>query len=142
MIKTGAMHLDSLRDGRAVYIGGEKVADRVRPVLLDLLARLGVDDPALQDRARAFREQNVSPTYVQMELIRHATRLGLNSKMRRRWINNRHMRRLSDATLPDTWDDLILNFSARGNAYVNRTYLTDTTPGLPVSPAEEERDPG
>ena len=111
-------------------------------VLLDLLARLGVDDPALRDRARAFRKQNVSPTYVQMELIRHATRLGLNSKMRRRWINNRHMRRLSDATLPDTWDDLILNFSARGNAYVNRTYLTDAAPGLPVCPAEEERDPG
>ena len=27
MLRTGAEHLDSLRDGRAVYIGGERVDD-------------------------------------------------------------------------------------------------------------------
>ena len=27
MLKTGAEHLESLRDGRQVYIGGEKVLD-------------------------------------------------------------------------------------------------------------------
>ena len=41
MIKTGAMHLDSLRDGRAVYIGGEKVADPV-------------DHPAFRNAVRSY----------------------------------------------------------------------------------------
>ena len=101
-------------------------------LIVDVLERIGADNPSLRDRAKAFSEKNISPTFLQLELVRYGTKLRLNPKLRRRWLNNRHTRRLSKSGLPDKYDSRILSISARCNAYVNQTYLSDRSIGLPL----------
>ncbi len=49
MLKTGAEHLKSLRDGRVVYIGGEKVDDvTTHPAFRAAAGARGLESPALR----------------------------------------------------------------------------------------------
>ncbi len=53
MIRTGQNYLDSLRDGRAVYINGERVGDVTRNPMLK---------PLIDIRARIYDMQHESAT--------------------------------------------------------------------------------
>lgn len=101
-------------------------------LLIDVLERSGANNPALHQSINAFRAKNVSPTFLQLELVRYGTKLRLHPKLRRRWLHNRHTRRLGKAGLPDKYDSRILAISARCNKYVNETYLSDQPVGLPL----------
>ena len=100
--------------------------------LIDILTRLNALPLDLRQRASTFKLKNSSPTWLQLELLRIGAKIGINPKLRRRWLGNRHIRKLSDASLPQIYDDRILSVSGRCNAYINQVYLKRHSVNLPL----------